>query len=194
MIRKSNMSFKVRFFYCILICLIILSSLELSAAEKVGFDELKKGFHLDETSSNDSQENTTKPHNNGFLLTGIAHHDSILYNSYTDQIVFNVNHEKRAFLLQYYISILIFILVILIVGIGLFLSYKQFKLNEEIVRHSMVNNAANIDKGTDTASTLEVNKDGIKMNTAVIGLMILVISLVFFFLYINFVYKIDFIK
>lgn len=74
---------------------------------------------------------------------------------------------------------------------GLILSYKQFKLNEEIVRHGMKQNTGVIDKGVDTASSMEVSKDGVKMNTAVIGLMILVISLVFFFLYLKFVYQIE---
>ncbi|MFY8108259.1 MAG: hypothetical protein ACOVO9_04670 [Bacteroidia bacterium] len=184
----------MRFLYYVLACFFAISSINLSAEEKEDFKDLKLDFYLSNDSTHETLKISTDDHNIGIQLTGIAHHDSILYNSYTDQIVFNVNHEKRAFLLQFYSSIFIFIMVVLIVGIGLFLSYKQFKLNEEIVRNSLKNNSVNIDKGTDTASTLEVNKDGIKMNTAVIGLMILVISLVFFFLYLNFVYKIDFIK
>ncbi|OCX54716.1 hypothetical protein BEL04_10860 [Mucilaginibacter sp. PPCGB 2223] len=41
-----------------------------------------------------------------------------------------------------------------------------------------------------TATTFEVSKDGLKINSAVIGLIILVVSIVFFFLYLRFVYPI----
>lgn len=40
------------------------------------------------------------------------------------------------------------------------------------------------------ATTFEVTKDGLKINSAVIGLIILVVSIVFFFLYLRFVYPI----
>ena len=111
-------------------------------------------------------------------------YNSMMKQSFTNQYVFNVEHQKRTFTQQYFSSIFIFIMVVIIVCMGLVLSYKQFKLNEEIVRHSMKQNNGTIEKGTDTSASMEVSKDRIKMNTAVIGLMILVISLVFFFLYI----------
>jgi hypothetical protein len=147
------------------------------------------------TDSTQSSEKV-EPNDNKEVIqfTGVPIYDSIMLQSYTDQYVFNVQHEKRAFKLQFYSSIFIFIMVVVIVCMGLVLSYKQFKLNEEIVKHSMKQNTGTIDKGTDTASSMEVSKDGIKMNTAVIGLMILVISLVFFFLYLRFVYHIEIIK
>ncbi len=81
--------------------------------------------------------------------------------------MFTVQHEKKTFTQQYYSGIFIFIMVVLIVCIGLILSYKQFKLNEEIIRHNMKHNNGTLGKVTDTASSMEVSKDGIKMNTAV---------------------------
>ncbi len=121
-------------------------------------------------------------------------YNSMMKQSFTNQYVFNVEHQKRTFTQQYFSSIFIFIMVVIIVCMGLVLSYKQFKLNEEIVRHSMKQNNGTIEKGTDTSASMEVSKDGIKMNTAVIGLMILVISLVFFFLYLTYVYPIEIVK
>lgn len=121
-------------------------------------------------------------------------YNSMMKQSFTNQYVFNVEHQKRTFTQQYFSSIFIFIMVVVIVCMGLVLSYKQFKLNEEIVRHSMTQNSGIIDKGIDTSASMEVSKDGIKMNTAVIGLMILVISLVFFFLYLTYVYPIEIVK
>lgn len=129
-----------------------------------------------------------------FETTGIPAFDSAIQKTKLDDRIFTVEHTRKTFTQQYYSSMFIFIMVVIIVGMGLILSFKQFKLNEEIVRHSMKQNTGAIDKGIDTASSMEVSKDGVKMNTAVIGLMILIISLVFFFLYLKFVYQIEVIK
>lgn len=123
--------------------------------------------------------------------TGIPAYDSAMQKTKLDYQLFTLEHTRKTFTQQYYSSMFIFIMVVIIVSMGLILSYKQFKLNEEIVRHGMKQNTGVIDKGVDTASSMEVSKDGVKMNTAVIGLMILVISLVFFFLYLKFVYQIE---
>lgn len=129
--------------------------------------------------------------NVSFANVGRPDLDSVVLEAQAQHQVFAVAHQKRTFTQQYYSSIIIFIMVLAIVVMGLILSYKQFKLNEEIVRHSIKEKRENIDNGTNTEASLEVGKDGIKMNTAVIGLMILAISLVFFFLYLRFVYHIE---
>ena len=105
--------------------------------------------------------------NNGLTLNGVPAFDSLMQKSFVDHYMFTVQHEKKTFTQQYYSGIFIFIMVVLIVCIGLILSYKQFKLNEEIIRHNMKHNNGTLGKVTDTASSMEVSKDGIKMNTAV---------------------------
>ena len=106
---------------------------------------------------------------------------------------FNLIHWKRSFAWQYYSSIVIFILVVMIVLFGLYLSYYQFSLVSNMIKK---NEERNDKIKLDTTNIeilkadLEIHKDGVKISTAVVGLVILVISIVFFFLYLKFVYPI----
>jgi hypothetical protein len=110
---------------------------------------------------------------------------------------FNAHHQMRSFDWQYYSGIFIFILVILIVTVGLILSFKQFQLNSTLLskkiklQEEKVEIVKQIQSFTD--SNMEISKDGLKINTAVIGLMILFISMLFLFLYLKYVYPIQFI-
>ncbi|MEO6523082.1 MAG: hypothetical protein ABIN91_15480 [Mucilaginibacter sp.] len=109
---------------------------------------------------------------------------------------YSFGHLMRVFDWQYRSSIIIFFIVIIIVLMGLILSYKQFTLHEKIVTESikLKQVSTEIIKQDPAAqiSSFEVGKDGLKINTAVIGLMILVISVVFLFLYLKYVYPIQF--
>lgn len=117
-------------------------------------------------------------------------------------------HQQRSFTWQYYSGIIIFFLVIIIVITGIVLSYKQFRLNERLLAlgesiGKKKNDIENVSK-TSTATnqitevfstnTLELSKGGIKISTAVIGLIILTISIAFFFLYLKYVYPISFLE
>ncbi|GAA4307775.1 hypothetical protein GCM10023149_01440 [Mucilaginibacter gynuensis] len=128
-------------------------------------------------------------------LTHNAHSDSILLDQYVRVRVYHMKHEMSAYHLQYITSIAIFIMVIVIVVLGLILSYKQFTLTERMMTKSIKIHKQTVGETAQqpgfSDSTFEVSKDGLKINTAVIGLMILVLSLVFFFLYLKFVYPID---
>jgi hypothetical protein len=128
-------------------------------------------------------------------LTGIAKYDTIILEKYQEKLLYHMDHEMSAFRLQYYSSITIFILVVVIVSSGLYLSYRQFILSERLLSQQVKLNQQTIEKGDNqpliTNSSLELSKDGVKINSAVIGLIILVISLVFFFLYLKYVYNID---
>src|SRR5690606_4356553 len=100
--------------------------------------------------------------------------------------------------------IIIFILVVIIVAMGLVLSYQQFKLNERLVtsqRSVKTQAAGEVATGNPsdvasvfTTNTMEIGKDGLKINTAVIGLIILSLSIAFFFLYLKYVYPITFVE
>jgi len=137
-------------------------------------------------------------------LTGNAHCDSVILNKYMEVSLYHMRHEINAYEFQYFTSVVIFIMVIAIVTLGLLLSYKQFTLNERLLSESRERAEAYkllakdkpVAEGEPTEpvftnSSLEFGKDGVKINTAVIGLMILAISLAFFFLYLQVVYKID---
>jgi len=127
------------------------------------------------------------------------------------QAAFISRHWQKVFDLQYIMSLVIFIVVIFIVLIGLFLSYKQFEFTHEMLRKHHDNKKAIVSQGPDATSkitntsadqqtetdislsgsnTFEISKDGIKINSAVIGLIILAMAIAFFFLYLEFVYPV----
>jgi len=81
--------------------------------------------------------------------------------------------------------------------IGLFLSYLQFKVSTAHVEHRLRitkedtgSSLENLNEGT-PSTKFEISKDGIKIDSAVIGLVILVVSITFFFLYLRYVFPIQ---
>lgn len=84
--------------------------------------------------------------------------------------IWQLNHRQFVFQMDSVIHIFILILVITIVGVGLYLSYLKFQEPET------------------PETKLSIAKGNIQINSNVIGLVILTISLVFFYLYITHVY------
>ncbi|WP_295720820.1 hypothetical protein [Mucilaginibacter sp.] len=128
---------------------------------------------------------------------------------------YGIKHGQKVYDFQYYTSIIIFVVVIFIVLTGLYLSYKQFEFTHEMLRNQTDAKKAIIIQGPDAttkitddttsqetkadislsgSTTFELSKDGIKINSAVIGLIILAISIAFFFLYLEYVYPVHVIK
>lgn len=96
--------------------------------------------------------------------------------SYYRYRVKGFEHRQRVFEWQYYSGIVIFIMVIGIVSIGLYFSWMQFHANEN--PNSM------------PESTIEASTTGLKVSSPVLGVIILVLSLAFFYLYLVHVYPI----
>lgn len=95
---------------------------------------------------------------------------------------------------------ILFYVVVLIVLIGLYLSYLQFKASTAHMEYQRKTKASitTTDKiaeseaaTSDPITKFEISKDGIKIDSAVIGLIILVISIVFFFMYLRYVFPIQ---
>ena len=91
---------------------------------------------------------------------------------------FIYDHRVSAYKWQLLSSKIIFGLVVVIVLVGLLLSYLQFTVNSRLPST----------KSAD--STIEISEHQLKVKSAVIGLVILVISLAFFYLYLQFAYHI----
>lgn len=89
-----------------------------------------------------------------------------------------------------YSTIMIFFMVVIIVLTGLYLSYRQFRMQELAVKRGRDKLVAT-ETAAESITTLELGKDGLKINSAVIGLIILTISLAFFFLYLKYVYPVQ---
>lgn len=113
------------------------------------------------------------------------------YNKYS------MMHLQRSLGWQFYSSIIIFCLVIFIVVFGLYLSFLQFKIFEKITAAALkaaekdISSKALEEGSNMLRSDVGISKDGLKINSAVVGLVILFISLGFFFLYLKYVYKIE---
>jgi len=97
-------------------------------------------------------------------------------DSFKEYKDFSLNHRKKVFKWQYFSSIFIFITVMIIVYSGLILSFLHFKQN--------------LKNNTHQENELEIGKSGIKIKSSVIGIIILIISVTFLYLYLSHVYEI----
>lgn len=89
------------------------------------------------------------------------------------------DHRRRVFAWQLLSSKIIFLLVVSLVGVGIYFSWLQFRQGF---------------KGgsdADTRTTLEASPSGIKLSSPVLGVIILTLSLLFFYLYLVYVYPIE---
>ena len=89
---------------------------------------------------------------------------------------FALDHARRTYEWQYRSGIVIFVLVIASVALGLWMSFLHFY------------------QGRKGGGTMKVSKDGVEVSSPVIGLLILVVSLGFFYLYLSQVYPITEVK
>lgn len=92
-------------------------------------------------------------------------------------------HRQRVFEWQHYSSIAIFFVVLVLVGVGIYFAAIQF--------HRELGRASPEGKSEPVKSTeLEASLQGVKVSSPILGVIILVISLAFFYLYLTFVYPI----
>ncbi len=90
-----------------------------------------------------------------------------------------LQHRQRVFAWQHFSSITIFVVVILLVAAGVYFAAVQF-------HHGLGQGAAG-----GTGTQFEAGPGGLKVSSPVLGVIILVISLVFFYLYLVYVYPIQ---
>jgi len=90
-----------------------------------------------------------------------------------------LQHRQRVFAWQHFSSITIFVTVILLVAAGVYFAAVQF-------HHGLGQGAAG-----GTGTQFEAGPGGLKVSSPVLGVIILVISLVFFYLYLVYVYPIQ---
>jgi hypothetical protein len=108
-----------------------------------------------------------------------------------DYQAFSFAHAQRTFDFQYSSGRVIFWVVLLIVFAGLAFSAVQFYVG----LHHPLDSRAKAD-GKESAATedcvseFEATLQGIKLKSSVLGLIILAMSMVFFYLYLKYVYPI----
>lgn len=110
--------------------------------------------------------------------------------------VFAWQNRRDAFAWQSVSTKVIFVVVIIVVLVGLYLSWMQFNFAHNVPLkvttpspEGSANAATSANPG-DGVNTIEVNTSGVKITSSVIGLVILTLSIVFFFLYLKFVYPV----
>jgi len=120
---------------------------------------------------------------------------------------FAMKHRWRTFDFQYTASIIIFVLVILIVVAGLVFSGWQFKVAVKQIelRKQLVDHATDAAAATPPAenqnnawdalkSDLEISATGVKVSSSLLGVIILALSIAFFYLYIIYVYPVKYVS
>jgi len=113
-------------------------------------------------------------------LEALASFDSLTAATYLNALrgvydyqIIGFRHRARLFRWQLVSSVVIFVMVLLLVIAGVLLSYLQFRRGWNQLE-----------------SQIELSAAGIKLQSSVIGLIILVVSLAFFYLYLVHVYPI----
>ena len=109
----------------------------------------------------------------------------LAFSSYYQYRIQSFEHRMDAFRWQAFASKIIFVVVIILVGIGIYFSWIQF--------HRSVSGAGNFDTEGDGSNNtnLDLGPFGIRVNSSVLGIIILALSLSFFYLYLLFVYPIS---
>ena len=90
-------------------------------------------------------------------------------------------HRRRVFAWQHFSTQIIFVVVLILVGAGLFFAWLQFR--RDAVAHAAGDNKS--------ASQVEIGPGGVKVSSPVLGVIILTLSLAFFYLYLIYVYPIQ---
>lgn len=92
-----------------------------------------------------------------------------------DYGVWSYEHRRSTFSWQYISSIITFISVLVLMLAGLGFSYMQFKAAAQ----------------SGTSTSIKLGRDGLEISSPVIGLLVLFLSLGFFYLYLTNVYPIS---
>jgi hypothetical protein len=98
-------------------------------------------------------------------------------------------YRSRVFEWQLFSSRVIFIIVLVLVGAGIYFAAVQFRAS---MRHR-ADSSGGTQGGEQTqlSTQLEISAKGVVINSSVIGIIILTLSLAFFYLYLVYVYPIQ---
>jgi hypothetical protein len=106
--------------------------------------------------------------------------------------IYSYNHAERTFDWQYWSGKIIFWGVLLLVATGVFFSAAQFYLGlRQLASRTPETTDETKEPRADLAtSEFEATLHGIKLKSSVLGLLILAMSMVFFYLYLSYVYPV----
>ncbi len=104
------------------------------------------------------------------------------YQEYFDYYQSGFSHRRKVFWWQHLSSRIIFVVVLVLVSAGILFAWMQFRKDLVAMPVPGLPSAA--------VHQMEIGKTGVKVSSPVLGVIILVISLAFFYLYLVFVYPI----
>jgi hypothetical protein len=111
---------------------------------------------------------------------------------YYEYMANGYRYRSRVFEWQLLSSRLIFVVVLGLVGAGMYFAAVQFRLAMRAAARKLdATQPAVPDPGVSLATQLEVSAKGVVINSSVMGLIILTLSLAFFYLYLVYVYPIE---
>ena len=105
------------------------------------------------------------------------------YRASLDYYKIGFQHRKKVFWWQHFSSRIIFFVVLTLVAIGVYFAWIQFKFDLGAGESSSKTGAAK-------ESSVELSSSGIKVSSPVLGVIILTLSLAFFYLYLVYVFPI----
>jgi len=117
-------------------------------------------------------------------IAALSRNDSLLQKELYSYYHFGLEHRKQTFSWNLSSSKITFWVVIVLVFSGIAFAGLQFYI--AMKERRLLSKLPPMDLGTQ----LEASKDGIKVSSPVLGVIILVISLLFFYLYLAYVYPI----
>lgn len=91
-----------------------------------------------------------------------------------------LSHRERVFGWNHISSVIIFFFVMSIITMGMYFSYMQFRESIHKVKRTDL-----------PTSTMKIGHSGVEVSSSVIGLLILTVSLAFFYLYLENVYPVQ---
>ncbi|MET0984385.1 MAG: hypothetical protein ABW034_03155 [Steroidobacteraceae bacterium] len=102
-------------------------------------------------------------------------------------------YRARVFEWQLFSSRIIFCTVVLLVCAGIYFAAVQFHVALAVARrtNSIATESAAPSEGSPLVTHLEISAKGVVVNSSILGVIILVLSLAFFYLYLVYVYPIQ---
>lgn len=179
--RGNTLNNRSSFYWSLII--LAISTLSMSATwGDSDIDDLIKEVKAEMSKNKSDQENPLDL--SGLTSTASPELSLTLEEYKTEQLqwhIYKYEHARKTFNFHHLTTILTFILVHLIVIVGLYLTWLQFHR----------------DSGSDPGAEpheLSIGKDGLKIRSSVIGLIVLALSLGFYYLYLKNVYPVTYVS
>lgn len=113
--------------------------------------------------------------------------------AYYDYRISGLEHRSRVFKWQLFSAKLIFAIVLILVGTGIYFAAVQFYagLAQDKARRESVHADETRPAAPTTQTEISASLEGIKISSPILGVIILTLSLAFFYLYLVYVYPIE---